>query len=250
MTGWRLGWMLAPARLLRAVDVLTGNFSICPPVLAQRAALAAFDAASYAELDGHVRRYAQNRELLLDGLQRLGIDRLAPADGAFYAYADVGHLTDDSMTFARELLARTGVAVASGIDFDTVDGGRYLRFSFAGTAADIEEALDRLDGAPRVPLADAVRAPVLHELRHPPDPHHHRRRRRDQPVDVRRQARRRRPGHRRELALAEAAHRHQLPDLPRDQLALTALEPRPVDLHRLVDRVDGRRPVGGERPAP
>ena len=146
MTGWRLGWMLAPARLLRAVDVLTGNFSICPPVLAQRAALAAFDAASYDELDGHVRRYADNRALLLEGLRRLGIDRLAPADGAFYAYADVGHLTDDSMTFARELLARTGVAVATGIDFDTVDGGRYLRFSFAGTAADIEAALDRLDG--------------------------------------------------------------------------------------------------------
>jgi len=147
MTGWRLGWMLAPARLLRAVDVLTGNFSICPPVLAQRAALAAFDAASYAELDGHVRRYAENRQLLLAGLQRLGIDRLAPADGAFYAYADVGHLTDDSMAYARDLLARTGVAVASGIDFDTVDGSRFLRFSFAGTAADIETALDRLDGA-------------------------------------------------------------------------------------------------------
>jgi len=146
MTGWRLGWMLAPARLLRAVDVLTGNFSICPPVLAQRAALAAFEAASYAELDGHVRRYADNRQLLLAGLERLGIDRLAPADGAFYAYADVGHLTDDSMTFARDLLARTGVAVASGIDFDTVDGSRFLRFSFAGTAADIEEALDRLEG--------------------------------------------------------------------------------------------------------
>jgi aspartate/methionine/tyrosine aminotransferase len=147
MTGWRLGWMLAPARLLRAVDVLTGNFSICPPALAQRAALAAFEPASYDELDGHVRRYAQNREVLIAGLQRLGIDRLAPADGAFYAYADVGHLTDDSMTFARDLLARTGVAVASGIDFDTVDGGRYLRFSFAGTAASIQEALDRLDGA-------------------------------------------------------------------------------------------------------
>ena len=147
MTGWRLGWMLAPARLLRAVDVLTGNFSICPPALAQRAALAAFEAASYDELDGHVRRYADNRELLLAGLQRMGIDRLAPADGAFYAYADVGHLTDDSMAFARDLLARTGVAMASGIDFDTVDGGRYLRFSFAGTAADIERALDRLDGS-------------------------------------------------------------------------------------------------------
>jgi aspartate/methionine/tyrosine aminotransferase len=144
MTGWRLGWMVAPSRLVRSVDVLTGNFSICPPVLAQRAALAAFTPESYAELDGHVRRYAANRGLLLAGLRRVGIERLAPADGAFYAYADVGHLTDDSMAFARELLARTGVAVAAGIYYDTVDGARYLRFSFAGSSADIEEALRRL----------------------------------------------------------------------------------------------------------
>ncbi|MFC7505545.1 pyridoxal phosphate-dependent aminotransferase [Nocardioides sp. GCM10030258] len=146
MTGWRLGWMLAPERLRRPVDVLTGNFSICPPVLAQHAALAAFDDASYAELDAHVGRYAHNRGLLLDGLRRLGITELAPADGAFYAYADVRHLTNDSMAYARDLLARTGVAVATGIDFDTVDGGRFLRFSFAGTTADIVTALDRLDG--------------------------------------------------------------------------------------------------------
>jgi len=144
MTGWRLGWMLAPQRLVRAVDVLTGNFSICPPVLAQRAALAAFEQTSYDELDGHVRRYAANRALLLDGLAGLGITGLAPADGAFYAYADVGHLTDDSMGFARGLLSRAGVAVASGIDFDTAEGHRYLRFSFAGTAREIEQALDRL----------------------------------------------------------------------------------------------------------
>lgn len=147
MTGWRLGWMLAPERLRRPVDVLTGNFSICPPVLAQHAALAAFEDASYAELDAHVERYALNRGLLLEGLPRLGITRLAPADGAFYAYADVGHLTDDSMAYARDLLARTGVAVATGIDFDTADGGRFLRFSFAGATADITAALDRLDGA-------------------------------------------------------------------------------------------------------
>src|SRR5690606_28542597 len=132
MTGWRLGWMLAPERLRRPVDVLTGNFSICPPVLAQHAAVAAFHDAPYAELDAHVGRYALNRTLLLEGLPRLGITRLAPADGAFYAYADVGHLTDDSMAFAKDLLARTGVAVATGIDFDTEDGGRFVRFSFAG----------------------------------------------------------------------------------------------------------------------
>ncbi len=144
MTGWRIGWMLVPDRLRRATDVLTGNFTICPPVLAQRACLAAFEEATYAELDGHVRRYASNRRLLLDGLAELGVTRLAPADGAFYAYADVGHLTDDSMSFAHDLLARTGVAVATGVDFDTVDGGRYIRFSFAGPREVIEEALVRL----------------------------------------------------------------------------------------------------------
>jgi aspartate/methionine/tyrosine aminotransferase len=147
MTGWRIGWMLVPERLRRAADVLTGNFTICPPVIAQRACLAAFDDASYAELDGHVRRYADNRRLLLEGLPRLGITRLAPADGAFYVYADVGHLTDDSLTFAHDLLARTGVAVAPGIDFDTVEGHRYIRLSFAGPGEDIERALERLSTA-------------------------------------------------------------------------------------------------------
>ena len=147
MTGWRIGWMLVPDRLRRAVDVLTGNFTICPPVLAQRACLAAFDDASYAELDGHVARYALNRRLLLDGLPRLGITELAPADGAFYVYADIGHLTDDSMAFAHDLLARTGVALAPGIDFDTELGGRFVRLSFAGPGADIERALDRLSTA-------------------------------------------------------------------------------------------------------
>lgn len=144
MTGWRIGWMLVPDRLRRAVDVLTGNFTICPPVLAQRACVAAFTEESYAELDAHVQRYAGNRRLLLDGLARLGVTRLAPADGAFYVYADVGHLTDDTMTFTHDLLARTGVAMAPGIDFDTVDGSRHVRMSFAGPGADIEAALERI----------------------------------------------------------------------------------------------------------
>jgi aspartate/methionine/tyrosine aminotransferase len=150
MTGWRLGWMLVPERLRRAVDVLTGNFTICPPVLAQHAALAAFTDESYAEVDGHVRRYAENRALLLEGLPRLGLDRLAPADGAFYVYADVGHLTDDSMALCHRLLAETGVATAPGVDFDTAQGNRYLRLSFAGSTGDVETALARLsDWLPR-----------------------------------------------------------------------------------------------------
>jgi aspartate/methionine/tyrosine aminotransferase len=144
MTGWRIGWMLVPERLRRPTDVLTGNFTICPPSIAQHAAIKAFDDASYAELDGHVARYAGNRMLLLEGLPQLGIERLAPADGAFYAYADVGHLTDDSMALCHDLLARTGVAVAPGIDFDTEVGNRFIRFSFAGKREDVEVGLQRL----------------------------------------------------------------------------------------------------------
>jgi aspartate/methionine/tyrosine aminotransferase len=144
MTGWRIGWMLVPEDLRRPVDVLTGNFTICPPVLSQRAALAAFTPASYAELDGHVERYAGNRRLLLDGLAGLGIDRLAPADGAFYVYADIGHLTDDSYAWCLRLLDDTGVACAPGIDFDTVRGNRFARMSFAGSSAEITTGLERL----------------------------------------------------------------------------------------------------------
>ena len=145
MTGWRIGWMLVPERLKRAVDVLTGNFTICPPALSQRAAIAAFADASYDECNANVARYATNRGLLLDGLPRLGIDRLAPADGAFYVYADVGHLTDDSMAFCHRLLRETGVATAPGIDFDTSTGSRHVRLSFAGTPDEISEALVRLE---------------------------------------------------------------------------------------------------------
>jgi aspartate/methionine/tyrosine aminotransferase len=145
MTGWRIGWMLVPEELRRPVDVLTGNFTICPPVLAQHAAVEAFSDASYAECDGHVERYAANRAVLLEGLPRLGIERLAPADGAFYVYADVGHLTDDTMSWCHRLLAETGIATAPGIDFDTAVGNRFVRLSFAGATADMEAALDRLE---------------------------------------------------------------------------------------------------------
>jgi aspartate/methionine/tyrosine aminotransferase len=144
MTGWRLGWLLVPPRLLRPADRLAGNFTVCPPALAQRAALGAFDPTSYGESDSHVARYAVNRRLLLDGLPRIGLTRLAPADGAFYVYADVSHLTADSMDLTYRLLAATGVAVAPGIDFDPVDGGKWIRLSFAGATADVGEALRRM----------------------------------------------------------------------------------------------------------
>jgi aspartate/methionine/tyrosine aminotransferase len=144
MTGWRLGWLLVPPQLRRAVDCLTGNFTICPPVLSQYAAVAAFAADSIAEAEGHLHQYAVNRRLLLDGLREIGIDRLAPTDGAFYVYADVSDYTSDSLQFCSKLLADTGVAIAPGIDFDTARGGSFVRVSFAGPTADIEEALRRI----------------------------------------------------------------------------------------------------------
>jgi aspartate/methionine/tyrosine aminotransferase len=142
MTGWRLGWLLVPDELLDSVDRLASNFTLCPPTLPQHAAVAAFDA--YAELDANVEHYRANREFLLARLPEIGLDRLAPADGAFYIYADVSRWTDDSLAFGARLLAETGVAVAPGIDFDPVDGGRYIRLSFAGDAAEIALAVDLL----------------------------------------------------------------------------------------------------------
>ena len=144
MTGWRLGWLLVPAELRRAVDCLTGNFTICPPVLAQHAAVAAFTPEAVAEADGHLRHYGANRETLIAGLRQLGLTRLAPADGAFYIYADVSDFTSDSLRFCETLLADTGLAIAPGIDFDTMRGGSSVRLSFAGPTADIDEALRRL----------------------------------------------------------------------------------------------------------
>lgn len=144
MTGWRLGWMLAPRGIRPALQRLASNMTVCPPAISQYAAIHAFDDEAKAELDGHVRRYAVNRRILLDGLPTLGITDLAPADGAFYAYADIGHLTGDSLAWCADVLAHTGVALAPGLDFDTAAGHRTVRFSFAGATAELEEALVRL----------------------------------------------------------------------------------------------------------
>ena len=144
MTGWRLGWLLVPQELRRAVDCLTGNFTICPPVLPQYAAVAAFTPESVAEAEGHLHHYARNRETLVAGLRQIGLTRLAPPDGAFYVYADVSDFTSDSLRFCEDLLAGTGLAIAPGIDFDTARGGTAVRMSFAGPSGDIDEALRRL----------------------------------------------------------------------------------------------------------
>ncbi|WP_073387025.1 aminotransferase class I/II-fold pyridoxal phosphate-dependent enzyme [Jatrophihabitans endophyticus] len=142
MTGWRIGWLLVPDELADSVDRLAGNFTICPPVLSQLAAVAAFDA--YDELDANVARYARNRAMLLDALPAIGLDRLAPADGAFYVYADVSRWTDDSTSWCARVLDETGVALVPGVDFDPVDGGRFVRLCFAGDGDEIAHAVDLL----------------------------------------------------------------------------------------------------------
>lgn len=144
MTGWRIGWLLLPPALRRPVELLQGNLAICAPALSQVAGIAAFDPASGTELDDHVARYAANRELMLRRLPELGITTFAPPDGAFYAYCDVSHLTDDTQRWCEQVLAATGVALAPGRDFDPVDGHRMIRLSFCGQTAELDEALDRL----------------------------------------------------------------------------------------------------------
>ena len=119
-----------------------GNLFLTPPSLAQHAGLVAFDCRD--ELEGHVRTYACNRALLLAALPTLGLGRIAPPDGAFYVYADIGHMTDDSLAFCMRLLIETGVATAPGVDFDPVEGRRFMRFSFAVSTDRVEDALTRI----------------------------------------------------------------------------------------------------------
>ncbi len=142
MTGWRLGWMIMPDELVRPTERLAQNLFICPPAPSQVAAVAAFDAT--AELDGHVERYRAARTVLLEALPRLGITEFAPPDGAFYVYADVGHLTSDSAAFCRRVLDETGIAVTPGIDFDRARGHTTLRLSYAAGPEVASAAMARL----------------------------------------------------------------------------------------------------------
>lgn len=142
MTGWRLGWMVVPEDLLRSIECLAQNLFISPPTLSQCACLKVFDCGD--ELDANVARYAENRALLLDQLPKAGFEKLASADGAFYIYADIAHLTNDSQEFCTRMLAETGVAATPGVDFDPARGHRYMRFSFSGEHPVMAEAVERL----------------------------------------------------------------------------------------------------------
>ncbi|MBI1180307.1 MAG: aminotransferase class I/II-fold pyridoxal phosphate-dependent enzyme [Alphaproteobacteria bacterium] len=141
MTGWRVGWMVVPEALVRPVERLAQNLFISPPTVAQHAALAAFDCT--AELDARVAQYRANRDLLLAELEPLGL-RFANPEGAFYLYADVSWFTNDSAAFCRAMLEGAGVATVPGTDFDEVDGDRFIRLCFSGTAEDMAEAARRL----------------------------------------------------------------------------------------------------------
>ena len=142
MTGWRLGWMVVPDDLLRPIERLAQNLFVSAPNISQRAAVAAFGCRE--DLDGNVASYAENRMLLLDELPKMGIKDLAPAEGAFYIFANVSHLTNDSSEFCRRLLAEAAVAITPGIDFDPGRGAAYVRISFAGSTGDVKETIRRL----------------------------------------------------------------------------------------------------------
>ena len=143
MTGWRIGWMALPDDLLVTVEKLAQNLFISAPTPNQMAAVAAFDCSS--ELDCHVMRYAQNRDILLQGLPVSLTEGAAPCQGAFYLFADISEYSDNSADFAARLLSEQRVATTPGVDFDPLDGHRYLRLSFAGSSADMHEAVRRLN---------------------------------------------------------------------------------------------------------
>jgi aspartate/methionine/tyrosine aminotransferase len=142
MTGWRVGWMVVPPEHVRRIERLAQNMFICAPHASQIAALGALDCKE--ELDANLQVYTRNRQLMIEGLPKAGFDRIAPPDGAFYVYADVSHITDDSRAFCAEILEKAGVAVTPGLDFDPDRGAGTLRFSYARSTADIEEGLRRL----------------------------------------------------------------------------------------------------------
>jgi len=142
MTGWRVGWMVAPDSLVRSVERLQGNLAISVPTLAQFAAQAAFEGREEMEAVKH--SYEENRRILTEGLPKTGIDKFLPVDGAFYLYANIARFSDDSLDFAKRMLNEAGVAATPGIDFDPIDGKHFLRFCYAGSAADMREAVERI----------------------------------------------------------------------------------------------------------
>jgi aspartate/methionine/tyrosine aminotransferase len=142
MVGWRLGWLLVPKEHVPRARAFMSNLFLTAPSLSQHAGLVAMDCRD--ELEAYVATYARNRKLLLEVLPKLGLSDIAPPDGAFYIYANIAHLTDDSLSFCQSLLRDTGVATAPGVDFDPVEGHHFMRMSFAVSTAEVEDAIARM----------------------------------------------------------------------------------------------------------
>jgi aspartate/methionine/tyrosine aminotransferase len=142
MTGWRIGWMVVPQALVRPIERLQQNLAISVPTLSQVAAEAAFDGA--AEMEAIKDSYQENRRILIEGLPKAGLTKFLPADGAFYLYTDVSDFTSDSLEFAKRMLQETHVAATPGVDFDPVHGRHFIRFSYARSADDMREAVERI----------------------------------------------------------------------------------------------------------
>lgn len=141
MAGWRLGWIVAPDDMADRLRAYVGNLFLTPPTLAQHAALVAMDETEV--LERYRETYRRNRALLLDALPKFGLDEIAPPDGAFYIWANISRFSNDSLDFCRRLLLDTGVTIAPGVDFDPVNGHRYVRFSFAVSEDETRDAIDR-----------------------------------------------------------------------------------------------------------
>jgi len=144
MTGWRLGWMVVPPSLLRAVERLAQNIYLAPSTPAQYAALAAFRPEVLAELEGRRAEYARRRDLLLPALRELGFDIPVTPAGAFYLYADSRRFGSDSQQLARAFLEEAGVAVTPGIDFGDHRSADHLRFAYTTSLERLEEGVGRI----------------------------------------------------------------------------------------------------------
>jgi aspartate/methionine/tyrosine aminotransferase len=142
MTGWRIGWLVVPPALVRAVERLQQNLAISVPTLSQIAAEAAFEGRD--ELEDIKHGYEDNRRILLDGLPKAGLESFLPVDGAFYLYADVSRFSSDSLAFASRMLEEAGVAVTPGVDFDPIHGRNFIRLCYAGSRADMAEGVARI----------------------------------------------------------------------------------------------------------
>jgi aspartate/methionine/tyrosine aminotransferase len=142
MTGWRIGWMVVPDNLVRPIERLQQNLAISVPALSQFAGEAAFDGMQEMQAVKH--GYEENRRILTEGLPKIGLEKFLPVDGAFYLYANIARFSDDSLDFAGRLLEEAGVAATPGVDFDPTDGRHFLRFCYAGSSADMYEAVERI----------------------------------------------------------------------------------------------------------